>query len=149
MHCETKLLTADAVWAVDERNEGRRQHVWRQLGKLVQGLPRRNLLVLGADANASCRYSAGFVGRGVLDNNARNTSEDFMQLIQVNQLVLLNTWGLSRSSASHTFSDETHINLRLISLSLVDLLQTSNPGQPLRYTLPSHHGGLGRNTDLL
>ena len=71
--CETPLVTLDIVnvyqWAVDHRkpqqNESRRQQIWLQLSKLLQGLPRRNQLLLGMDANATCRPLAGLVGRGV------------------------------------------------------------------------------------
>ena len=128
VRCETQKVTVDVAclyqWAVDERqravNEGRRQQVWQQLGRLLQGLPKRNLLVLGADANASCRHSPGCVGRGVLDTTSRNISEDFMQILQVNQLVLLNTWSLSRGSASHTFHNGSH-------RSQIDFLATRRP----------------------
>ena len=128
VRCETPQVTVDVVclyqWAVDERqpavNESRRQQVWQQLGRLLQGLPRRHLLVLGADANASCRHLAGCVGRGILDPTSRNVSEDFMQILQVNQLVLLNTWGLSRGSASHTFHNGSH-------RTQIDFLATRRP----------------------
>ena len=123
VRCETAKVVVDVVclyqWTVDERNsainESRRQQVWQQLGKLLQGLPRRNLLVLGADANTGCRHLPGCVGRGVLDGSGRNISEDFLQILQVNQLVLLNTWSVARSSR-RTLFPMALIGLRLISL---------------------------------
>ena len=65
-------------------------------------------------------YLDDTVGRGILDPTSRNVSEDFMQILQVNQLVLLNTWGLSRGSASHTFHNGSH-------RTQIDFLATRRP----------------------
>ena len=54
------------------------------------------------------RPLAGLVGRGVPLAGQRNASEDFLQLSQVNQLVLLNTWKQSRKGISHTFLNNGH-----------------------------------------
>ena len=116
VRCETPLVTLDIVnvyqWAVDHRkpqlNESRRQQIWLELSKLLQGLPRRNQLLLGMDANATCRPLAGLVGRGVPLAGQKGASEDVLQLLQVNQLVLLNTWKQSRKGLSHTFLNNGH-----------------------------------------
>ncbi|CAE7308131.1 pol [Symbiodinium sp. CCMP2592] len=79
-----------------------RHHFWTQLGLLVQGLPTRHLLVLGADLNTQVRPVPGVIGRGVLKTR-RQPEVELEALLREQQLVLLNTWGRSAASACGTF----------------------------------------------
>ncbi|CAE7204909.1 unnamed protein product [Symbiodinium sp. CCMP2456] len=52
-------------------NENQRQQHWVKFGKLLHGLPRRNLLLVGMDANSVCESLPGLVGRVSLRINRR------------------------------------------------------------------------------
>ena len=74
VRCETARLTLDVIGLYQQVQHAKRgsaadsirlQH-WNKLSKLVHGLPKRNLLLLGMDANSVCDSCPGLVGRGVL-----------------------------------------------------------------------------------
>ena len=103
-------ITVDVVvgyqWVWQEREKDKiakqREHVWTQLSKLCQGVPARNLLLLGADLNSVCRPIPGLVGRGVM-KTTRNTEPALDALLEEQKLVLLNTWSSSSSKWCFTF----------------------------------------------
>ena len=87
-----------------ERVQRLRHHFWTKLGVLLQGLPQRNLLLLGADLNTSCRPMPGFVGRGVM-RTTRAPDDEWEALVRDQQLVLLNTWKSALPSRCGTFQN--------------------------------------------
>ena len=113
-------ITVDVVvgyqWVWQERDKDKiakqREHFWTQLSKLCQGIPARNLLLLGADLNSVCRPIPGLVGRGVL-KTTRPTEPALDALLEEQKLVLLNTWSSSAPRWCFTFkhgSVETQID---------------------------------------
>ena len=105
--CEGRSTTLDLIclyqWVRQdkhaERIEAQRAQLWTTLERVLQQLPRRNLLALFGDCNTPVSALPGLVGRGVLASATRSTDEIFLSLLKNNQLVLLNTW--SRASARH------------------------------------------------
>ena len=82
-----------------------RHSLWGKLSKLLQGLPKRNLLALGADANSAFESIAGLVGRGVLQQEGRKVDPEFMHILHEQDIVVLNTWGRAAKPFSHTFKN--------------------------------------------
>ena len=75
---------------------------WQKLGSLLQGIPQRNLVLIGADFNTRCSPISGLVGRGVLRSDTPRDTE-FEAMLQTNDIVLLNTWSSSKPRICHTF----------------------------------------------
>ncbi|CAE7797071.1 unnamed protein product [Symbiodinium sp. CCMP2592] len=90
--------------ASDVKTQQRRHAFWTKLGLLLQGIPARNVLVLGADLNTACRPLPGLNGRGVL-KATRSPDEELEELQRVSQLVTLNTWGRANPGKSRTFEN--------------------------------------------
>ena len=110
VRCTSDLVTLDVIagyqWV---RSEGgsrctadQRSRFWAQLGNLLNSIPSRNLVVVGADFNTQCRSVNGLVGRGVLCTQ-HNPDPEFEALLAAQQLVLLNTWGRADSTVSRTY----------------------------------------------
>ena len=78
--------------------------LWDKLGQLLQGIPRRNLLVIGADMNSVVEPTPGLIDRGVLQQRERGADRELAGLLAVHQLVRLNTWRRARPHAAHTYS---------------------------------------------
>ena len=53
----------------------KRSYFWAQLGRLLQSIPQRHMVVLGADLNTRCHPIPGLVGRGVLQQNQSRDAE--------------------------------------------------------------------------
>ena len=86
---------------------GLRGLLWGKLSKLLQGLPARNFLLLGADANSVCCSTPGLVGRGVPRTGVRIADPEFMQVIRDQNLTALNTWGKATRQHACTFTHGT------------------------------------------
>ena len=87
-----------------ERTAKLRHHFWHQLSLLLQGLPTRNVLVMGADLNTQCRTVPGLIGRGLLPPT-RKPDAELEAMLRERQLVLLNTWGRAAPSRCKTFEN--------------------------------------------
>ena len=87
-----------------ERTAKLRHHFWHQLSLLLQGLPTRNVLVMGADLNTQCRTVPGLIGRGLMPSSRRPDVE-LEEMLRERQLVLLNTWGRAAPSRCRTFEN--------------------------------------------
>ena len=61
----------------------KRSYFWAQLGRLLQSIPQRHMVVLGADLNTRRHPIPGLVGRGVLQQNQSRDAE-LEALIQEN-----------------------------------------------------------------
>ena len=81
-----------------------RSMFWQRLGSLLQGIPQRNLVLIGADFNTRCSSISGLVGRGLLQSDTPRDAE-FEAMLQTNDIVLLNTWSSSRPRICHTFNN--------------------------------------------
>ena len=79
-----------------------RSFFWNQLSRALHSIPRRNLLIVGADLNTRCQPLPGLIGRGVMNKNKLRDPE-LEAVLQEHNLVLLNTWGSSRPNCCHTF----------------------------------------------
>ena len=79
-----------------------RSFFWNQLSRALHSIPRRNLLIVGADLNTRCQPIPGLIGRGVMNKNQVRDPE-LEAVLQEHNLVLLNTWGSSRPNCCHTF----------------------------------------------
>ncbi|CAE7352023.1 unnamed protein product [Symbiodinium sp. CCMP2592] len=88
----------------DARVQQLRHAFWTKLGLLLQGIPSRNVLVMGADLNSTCRPLASLNGRGIL-KAARSPDMELETLQKANRLATLNTWGRATPSKSRTFEN--------------------------------------------
>ena len=79
-----------------------RSFFWNQLSRALHSIPRRNLLIVGADLNTRCQPIPGLIGRGVM-NKHQVRDPELEAVLQEHNLVLLNTWGSSRPNCCHTF----------------------------------------------
>ena len=113
VRCECRELTLDVLgiyqWVQPSARNApeveKRSMLWDKLGRLLQGIPKRNLLVIGADLNSVVEPTPGHVGRGVLQQRERGADRELAGLLAVHQLVPLNTWGRARAQAAYTFSN--------------------------------------------
>ena len=102
----------------------------------MHGLPKRNLLLLGMDANSVCDSWPGLVGRGVLRQPNRHADSEFMQLLREHELVLLNTWGrASRGHASTYMHGNTYTQIDFVLTRRVTADQTSRATRPITLDL--------------
>ena len=112
--CRTPRVSVDIVavyqhvWQPTKQQEiaAKRHSLWLALGTLLQRIPLRNLVVVGADFNSACTSLPGLIGRGLLQSASsrkREADEELLSIVSANNLVMLNTWGSSRASYSHTF----------------------------------------------
>ena len=94
------------VWQTQgsEKIAESRSLFWQRLGSLLQGIPQRNLVLIGADFNTRCSPIPGLVGRGVLQGDTPRDAE-FESMLQTNDIVLLNTWSSSKPRICHTFNN--------------------------------------------
>ena len=83
-------------------NVANRSRLWTALGHLLAALPRRNVLALAGDLNASCCRLDVHVGSGVLQCSGPMDSE-LVDLLRTHDLCLLNTWSSARPNLSATF----------------------------------------------
>ena len=106
--CDMQGLVLDLVgiyqWVrkSDDRaaNDTRRAQFWVMLGKLLSHLPKRNLLAVLGDFNTPVEHQQGHIGRGLLRPDAHGVDQDLQLLLQVQGLVMLNTW--RRAGPAHT-----------------------------------------------
>ena len=109
--CEGHSTTLDLLclyqWVRQDKNpagaEAKRAQVWTTLERVLQQLPRRNLLVLLGDCNTPVATLPGLVGRGVLKSATREPDEAFLSLLKNHQLALLNTWSRATARQAATF----------------------------------------------
>ena len=144
VRCETARLTLDVIGFYQQVHHAKRgsaadsirlQH-WNKLSKLVHGLPKRNLLLIGMDANSVCDSCQGLVGRGVLRQPNRHADTEFMQLIREHELVLLNTWGRAcRSHASTYMHGLVCTQIDFVITRRVTADQTSRATRPIMLDL--------------
>ena len=139
VRCECRELTLDVLgmyqWVQPSTSSApeteKRLLLWDKLGRLLHGLPRRNLLVIGADLNSVVEPTPGYVGRGVLQQRDRGADRELAGLLRIHQLVPLNTWGRARPQAAHTFSNgsiRTQIDFLLTRKDSADAVaRTSGP----------------------
>ena len=79
--------------------EQRRHRVWTSAGRLLSQLPRRN-----SDANTPVIPKQSYVGSGAIRSQKAQTDVDeFMELIVLQDLCVLNTWKSSRKSVAGTY----------------------------------------------
>ena len=73
------------VWQTQgsEKIAESRSLFWQKLGSLLQGIPQRNLVLIGADFNTRCSPISGLVGRGVLRCDTPRDTE-FEAMLQTN-----------------------------------------------------------------
>ena len=88
----------------DKRLE-QRSHVWHQLGRVVNSIPKRHLAVLGGDFNAGLRAHGNLIGKGLLQCSSDKVDEELQDLIIANHLCALNTWGSNRPAKCATFQN--------------------------------------------
>ena len=79
-----------------------RTHFWEKLDRLLSALPRRNVLIFGGDLNAVLRPCGAHVGHGV-HSTLRQQDDELLQILQVHDLCVLNTWKSARTNACTTF----------------------------------------------
>ncbi|CAE7738027.1 unnamed protein product [Symbiodinium sp. CCMP2592] len=98
------------VWQAHKQAEieAKRQRVWTALGNMLQRLPQRHLLIIGADLNSKCCSIPGLVGRGLLKQARQHADPELAELLTGNSLVMANSWGSARPAQSHTFSNGDH-----------------------------------------
>ena len=71
----------------------RRERLWVQLDKLLGGVPRRNVLVLGGDFNVGGRMDGQAFGPGTKSARAPPPDQPlFQSLLQTHSLQAINTW---------------------------------------------------------
>ena len=71
----------------------RRERLWVQLDKLLGGVPRRNVLVLGGDFNVGGRMDGQVFGPGTKSARAPPPDQPlFQSLLQTHSLQAINTW---------------------------------------------------------
>ena len=119
--CRTHRASIDIVavyqhvWQHAKQQEiaAKRHSLWLALGTLLQRIPLRDLVVMGADFNSTCAPVPGLVGRGLLQSatsSKREADDELQSLLSANNLVMLNTWGSSRAIHSHTFKNGSHVS---------------------------------------
>ena len=83
----------------------RRRSFWKALDALLASLPFRSQVVLGGDMNCNVTQLARLVGPGVLaGSNTEAAKQDrmlFMQILQMHQLCILNSWGRPQATYHH------------------------------------------------
>ena len=79
-----------------------RSQFWDKLDRMLGTLPRRNVLVCGGDMNAVLRPLGAHVGHGI-HSTARTPDDDLLNILQVHDLCVLNTWRSARPHACTTF----------------------------------------------
>ena len=118
-------VVAGYQWVAREKSVERiqrlRHRFWTQLSLLLQRLPTRRVLVMGADINVHCRPIPGHIGRALL--RARRAPDlEFEELVNERQLVLLNSWGRAAPSRCKTFEHGS-------TASQLDFLVTWRPSR--------------------
>ncbi|CAE7674329.1 pola1 [Symbiodinium sp. CCMP2456] len=115
VRCTSTKVSLDIVtgyqFVQQERNseqvQQKRHLFWSKMGALLQGLPTRNLLRLGADLNTHCQPVPGHIGRGVM-RTTKPMDDELVELVKERQLVLLNTWKSAAPSKCCTFTNNGH-----------------------------------------
>ena len=80
----------------------KRSQLWEKLSRLLESLPRRNVLVVGCDLNTVLRPLGAHVGFGVQASQI-TMDDEVANLLQQHDLCVLNTWKSSRPGACSTF----------------------------------------------
>ena len=127
VRCVSTKVTLDVIagyqWVKrshsDSKQEELRGLFLQKLGALLQSLPARNMVVIGADWNTHCHPLAGSIGRGVL-KTATVRDLDLETFLQEHNLVFLNSWSSARVCRSHTF---THAGVK----SQIDFIALRRP----------------------
>ena len=79
----------------------KRLQLWEKLNRLLESLPRRNVLVMGCDLNTVLKPLGAHIGFGV-QNSQRTMDDEIANLLQQHDLCVLNTWKSSRPGACST-----------------------------------------------
>ena len=103
-----------------EPGDSPRAQLWQILGRALHSVPRRNLVVLGGDLNATVAPIPGLVGKGVLASRSRKPEEELQSCLEASSLCLLNTWGSGRACKCGTFRNGE-------TVSQIDFLATRCP----------------------
>ncbi|CAE7202408.1 Pol [Symbiodinium sp. CCMP2592] len=118
VQCKQREKTLDLVsayqwvWQANKQAEieAKRQRVWTALGNLLQRLPQRHLLIIGAHLNSNCCSIPGLVGRGLLRQAWQHADPELAELMKGNR------WrGVEdrlTKEAGHIDLDLAHENLR-------------------------------------
>ena len=81
-----------------------RSRVWNSLSSCLQGLPRRNILLLAGDFNTSLLHEPGVAGGGCLrHDNPPPDSHLLAELSSQQGLCAVNTWCSRKSVDMHTY----------------------------------------------
>ena len=83
-----------------------RARIWEQLSRVLDSLPRRNVLALAGDLNSVVRPTGAHVGHGV-HRTARQPDEELEQLLHTHDLCALNSWKSAKPEACCTFRNGT------------------------------------------
>ena len=100
-----------------------RTHVWHQLGRVINSIPKRHLFVLGGDFNSGLQANGNLIGKGLLQGSDSKVDLELQDLIVANQLCALNTWSSSRPAKSVTFQNgqqRSQIDFILVRRSAAD-----------------------------
>ena len=85
-----------------DSNVQKRLQLWDKLNRLLESLPRRNVLVMGCDLNTVLRPLGVHIGFGV-QASQRTMDDEVVDLLQQHDLCVLNTWKSARPGACSTF----------------------------------------------
>ncbi|CAE7467040.1 unnamed protein product, partial [Symbiodinium sp. CCMP2456] len=78
-------------------NLSKRHQLWDKLNTTVQGLARRNMLVLIGDFNCTPKHVQGCTGYELSRAELYADAAEFSTVLEANHLVVLNTWSRRRS----------------------------------------------------
>ena len=112
-----------------------RAHVWNTLHELFDALPKRNSFLLAGDLNTSLHKRCSAVGLATFDHDAKRhwgpvhrDAEHFHNLLQVYNMVTLNTW---KSSLGPTYSFGTQVSR--IDYLCIKKVQTDQNARDVHY----------------
>ena len=121
-----------------------RSRVWNSLSSCLQGLPRRNILLLAGDVNTSLLHEPGVAGGGCLrHDNPPSDSHLLAELSSQQGLCAVNTWCCRKSVDMHTYErgeQRTQIDYIFLRRMHADsLARRTVPTRSLNLT-PWRHG---------
>ena len=97
----------------------RRHHLWVRLSQCMQRIPVRNHLIAAGDYNTTCSALRGHCGHQTLpfDSSKVLDQAEFMQILQTNDLVALNTWKKGQAATYSWGETKSQIDYVLIRRS--------------------------------
>ena len=119
----------------------RRHHLWVRLSQCMQRIPTRNHLIAAGDYNTTCTALRGHCGYQTLpfDSSKVLDQAEFMQILQTNDLVALNTWKKGKAETYNWGETKSQIDYVLISRSHATPL--SRMARPIRWQVAQWRQG--------